>query len=81
MFQLEFGEGGVETAGQVAELLDEHLMQADFADQGLQRNATYDVTEGPAGRQLTQAAKGNLGKIRVFHEGSPRQGKDDDKSV
>ena len=81
MFQLEFGEGGVETAGQDAELPDEHLVQADFADQGLEGDATDHVTEGPAGRQLTQAAKGNLGKIRMFHEGSPRQGKYDDKSV
>ena len=53
MFQLEFGEGGVETAGQVAELLDEHLMQADFADQGLEGDATDHVTERPAGGQVT----------------------------
>ena len=81
MFQLELRKGVIETVGQVAELLDEHLMQADFADQGLEGDATDHVTEGPAGRQLTQAAKGNLGKIRMFHEGSPRQGKYDQKSV
>ena len=81
MFQLEFGEGGVETAGQDAELLDEHLMQADFADQGLEGDATDHVTERPAGRQPTQSPKRYLGKIRMFHEGSPRQGKYDQKSV
>lgn len=52
MFQLEFGEGGVETAGQDAELPDEHLVQADFADQGLEGDATDHVTERPAGGQV-----------------------------